>query len=203
MPTDHEIIMTLARTLDVQATIEEHRIDEESLKELLLQIASALAGAESAAEPEPAPKEPEIKPEAGVEGGPLTIHIDGASRGNPGEAGAGVVITKDGKMVEGEAKYLGKMTCNQAEYNALIIGLSRAKAMGAREVEVVTDSELVAHQMNGVYKVKNPRIKKLYQQARSLVDSFSHFSIRHVLRENNKEADKLANRAIDEFKNSR
>lgn len=197
MPSDHEIMSTLARTMDVQATIEELDLDEGTLQELLFQVASAFAGEE------------EIEEESGqavqateIEGGALEVHIDGASRGNPGEAGAGVVISRDGKMIEGEAKYLGKMTNNQAEYNALIIGLSRAKELGASRVEAVTDSELVAHQMNGVYKVKNPGIKKLYQRARSLADSFQSFSIRHVRRENNKEADKLANRAIDEFKDT-
>lgn len=196
MPSDHEILLTLARTMDIQMTLREHDIDEESLQSLLLQIADALAEAHPEPEGDHSDEESDASP------GALTIHIDGASRGNPGEAGAGVVIKSGGRMLEGEAKYLGRMTNNQAEYNALIIGLERAREMGGSEVRVLTDSELVAHQMNGVYKVKNPRIKKLYDIARELAASFQGFSISHVRRDDNKEADRLANRAIDEFKGS-
>jgi len=197
MPSDHEILLSLARTLDVDKTVEELGIDRDSLRELLKQLAIALeedsADAASGHELHEGPANQQVE-------GTLTIHIDGASRGNPGEAGAGVYISQDGKMIEGEARYLGRMTNNQAEYNALIIGLERARALGASGVGVMTDSELVAHQMNGVYKVKNPQMKKLFEKAKELADSFQKFSIRHVRREQNKEADRLANRAIDEFK---
>ncbi len=199
MPSDHEILLSLARTLDVDRTVEELGIDKSSLRELLKQLAAALEEGppeeESALELHEEVQTPPLE-------GPLTVHIDGASRGNPGEAGAGVYISKEGKMIEGEARYLGKMTNNQAEYNALIIGLERARALGASTVEIMTDSELVAHQMNGVYKVKNPKMKKLFEKANEIAASFQNFSIRHVRREQNKEADRLANRAIDEFKNS-
>jgi ribonuclease HI len=127
------------------------------------------------------------------------IHIDGASRGNPGEAGFGVhVATPAGETVTGLYGYLGRATNNVAEYQALLHALRYALARGARSVRVFSDSELVVKQMNGAYKVKHPDMIVLHREARSLLFRFESASLSHVRREHNKDADRLANQALDE-----
>jgi ribonuclease HI len=129
----------------------------------------------------------------------LVIHADGASRGNPGPAAAGVVIsTPDGGPVEEMARYLGHATNNVAEYQALILGLGVARRLGAREVRVRMDSELVVRQVCGRYRVRNPALKLLHQEVEELVRGLRRFTIEHVPREKNREADRLANQALDE-----
>ena len=128
----------------------------------------------------------------------LVLHVDGASRGNPGPAGIGVVIADTkGATVKSVYKYIGESTNNIAEYNALICGLEEAIALGAHEVIVNMDSELVARQMNGEYRVKNEDIKPLFEKALGILKGFNSFEIHHVDRSKNKEADKLANKAIN------
>lgn len=127
----------------------------------------------------------------------LSIFSDGASRGNPGPAGVGVVIKDGRKKVKELYKFLGDTTNNVAEYNALILGLSEAVALKADEIVVNLDSELVVRQLNGEYKVKDGDIKKLFEIALSILKNFKHFEIRHIGREKNKEADVLANKAIN------
>ncbi len=130
--------------------------------------------------------------------GAWEIRVDGASRGNPGLAGAGAVIRDPGGVVARELrKYLGVMTNNMAEYSALVMALSEAKAMGVAEVEVFADSELMVKQLNGKYKVKSADLLPLYNQASSLLKGFRRYKIVHVYREENSAADKLANEAID------
>ncbi|MEW6776510.1 MAG: ribonuclease HI family protein [Bdellovibrionota bacterium] len=129
----------------------------------------------------------------------LVIHCDGASRGNPGEAGAGAILrTPEGGVVGHVSKYLGRKTNNEAEYTALILALEAAGGAGARQVLVRCDSELMVRQMNGQYKVKHPGLKPLFEKAKALAGGFSRFTIEHVRREYNGDADTLANRAIDE-----
>lgn len=130
----------------------------------------------------------------------LTIQTDGGARGNPGPAGIGVVISDEaGKILEEHAKYLGKTTNNQAEYQAVILGLQRAVALGADRVEVVADSELMVKQANGEYKVKNPEIAKRYLELKNLETLLGgRVSYRHVRREMNKRADALSNQAMDQ-----
>jgi dinuclear metal center YbgI/SA1388 family protein len=134
----------------------------------------------------------------------LIIHIDGASRGNPGDAGAGVEILDEQKRPVLESKkYLGQTTNNVAEYQALIIALQESLTLGAGQVEIYTDSELLARQWNGEYRVQNPGLVPLMQQARRLAGRLQSCRVSHVPRERNKKADTLANQAIDEhFKNS-
>ncbi|MDD5136388.1 MAG: ribonuclease HI family protein [Candidatus Omnitrophica bacterium] len=128
----------------------------------------------------------------------LVIYTDGGSRGNPGPAGIGVVIFDSRKKKLKECyKYLGETTNNNAEYNALICGLEEAKNLGADEVVVKLDSELVAKQLNGEYRVKNSDIKPLFEKAVAALKDFKSFEIQHIDREKNKEADKLANKAIN------
>jgi len=128
----------------------------------------------------------------------LEIHIDGASRGNPGEAGFGVHVSAP---PEAEARlygYLGRATNNVAEYQALLHALHHAVSRGARRVRVFSDSELVVRQVEGRYKVRHPDMQALHREARALIARLDAFEIRHVRREDNREADRLANQAIDE-----
>lgn len=129
----------------------------------------------------------------------LIIHTDGAARGNPGPAGIGVTIqTEDGTKLAEISQFIGRATNNVAEYTALITALEKAVALGAGEVEVYTDSELVVKQILGEYRVKNEGLKPLHRKVKSLASQFSNFRIAHVVRDKNKEADRLANKGIDE-----
>jgi ribonuclease HI len=129
----------------------------------------------------------------------LRLHVDGASRGNPGEAGFGVHVTDgEGGEVAGLFGYLGKATNNVAEYQALLHGLRFALARGAAAVEVFSDSELLVRQIEGRYRVKNPGLLPLHREARSLFARFERARLTHVPREQNRAADALANRALDE-----
>jgi len=129
----------------------------------------------------------------------LRLHVDGASRGNPGAAGFGVHVTgPDGSEVAGLFGYLGTATNNVAEYQALIHGLRFALARGASRVEVFSDSELLVRQIEGRYRVKNAGLQPLYREAQSLLTRFASARVSHVPRERNREADALANRAVDE-----
>jgi ribonuclease HI len=128
----------------------------------------------------------------------LVVHVDGGARGNPGPgAAAAVLSTPDGEVVDEAAVTLGRVTNNVAEYRGLLLGLERAKALGATEVEVVNDSELIAHQVNGRYKVKHPDMKPLHAQAIAALSGFDRWSLRPVPRAQNAEADRLVNAALD------
>jgi ribonuclease HI len=127
-----------------------------------------------------------------------TIQTDGGSRGNPGPAGAGVLIRDaGGHEVLAAGFFLGRKTNNEAEYEALLRGLSLLTAAGARKVKVLTDSELMAHQINGIYRVKAPDLKPLFDQAQGLLCRFEDWQVEHVPRERNRQPDQLANRAMD------
>jgi ribonuclease HI len=128
----------------------------------------------------------------------LTIYTDGASRNNPGEAGAGILITRDGMTIEKIARYLGRTTNNVAEYTAAIIGLEHAVKLRASNVKLFADSELLVKQLNGQYKVKNEGLKPLYKKAKELIAKISSVEVQYIPREQNREADALANQAIDE-----
>ena len=131
------------------------------------------------------------------------IFIDGSSRGNPGESGCGIVIRDaDGVVLLEEGYYLGKMTNNSAEYNALLIALEEALVLRAEAVNVYSDSELLVRQMNGQYRVKNAHLRGLYARAKRLADSFGDFEIKHINREQNNLADGLAQRASKTQKSS-
>ena len=127
----------------------------------------------------------------------LTAYVDGAARGNPGPAAAGVVFVKDGRTVKTLSVPIGNNTNNVAEYCALILALQEALIMGARELDVFTDSELVTKQFNGEYKIKEPSLKALYSLASHLRGGFDELKLRHVPREENTLADDAANKALD------
>ena len=128
----------------------------------------------------------------------LILHTDGGSRGNPGPAGAGVVIeSAAGKPLAQGRKFLGQMTNNQAEYHALILGLQAVARYQPASVQVFLDSELVVHQMNGRYRVKDAGLLPLFQQAKQLAAALPNAQFAHVPRRQNQRADTLANEAMD------
>ena len=128
----------------------------------------------------------------------VVVHVDGGARGNPGPAAAGAVIsTPDGEVLDEAATAIGVATNNVAEYRGLLLGLERARALGASEVEVINDSELVAKQVNGIYKVKHPDMKPLHAAALKALEGFERWSIRSVPRAQNADADALVNQALD------
>ena len=126
------------------------------------------------------------------------ILADGASRGNPGPAAIGVVIKDErGKLITSISRRIGKTTNNQAEYRAIIAAMEEAIRLGARQVDIKMDSELVVRQIKGEYRVKSATLKPLYQQAKQLQASLEGFTITHIPRRQNFEADGLANKALD------
>jgi ribonuclease HI len=128
----------------------------------------------------------------------VVVHVDGGARGNPGPAAAAAVVaTPEGEVLDEAAERLGATTNNVAEYRGLLLGLARARALGASEVEVVNDSELVAHQVNGRYRVKHPDMVALHQAALDALGGFDAWSLRPVPRRENAHADALVNRALD------
>jgi ribonuclease HI len=128
----------------------------------------------------------------------LRVHVDGGARGNPGPAAIGVVVsTPEGEVLDEAAARIGVATNNMAEYEALLLGLERARALGATEVEVINDSELVARQVGGAYKVKHAGLRPLYDQAMAALRGFERWSVRSVPRAQNARADGLVNAALD------
>lgn len=128
----------------------------------------------------------------------VIVHVDGGARGNPGPAAAACVISAPGGEILGEhAELLGRATNNVAEYRALLLGLAKAHELGADEIEVIGDSELIAKQIQGLYKVKHEAMKPLFLQAKEAIRDFKSFSIRTVPRAQNARADALVNAALD------
>ena len=128
----------------------------------------------------------------------LTVEFDGGSRGNPGPAGIGVVVrAEDGTPLVTLGRFIGRATNNVAEYRALITALEKAKELGATQINIRGDSELIIKQMRGEYRVKNPDLKLLYDEAQDLLQQFKKAQFQHNLRHKNELADKLANLAMD------
>lgn len=126
------------------------------------------------------------------------VNVDGGARGNPGPAAiAAVVQDEEGGVIEERGERIGKATNNVAEYRALLLGIERAAALGASDVELVGDSELVVRQVKGEYKVKDATMRELHTEVKRALAPFASWSIRHVRREHNSEADRLVNRALD------
>jgi len=126
------------------------------------------------------------------------VYSDGASRGNPGPASIGAAVFDGaGREVHAVSRRIGRATNNEAEYRAAIAGLEAALALGARDVELVMDSELVVRQLNLRYKVRNPALRRLFGRIKDLQWRFASFEVRHVRREQNRRADELANLAFD------
>ncbi|RKG77368.1 ribonuclease HI family protein [Corallococcus terminator] len=214
-PSLVDLLRHIAREEPLTATVRAFRgLTREHLGQLLDEAADALAKGP----PVSAPSEPALEPAAGsgpvapsptVEsaapiapgGGPTRVRVysDGAARGNPGPAGAGAVLMDtQGVVIARLGKFLGHQTNNHAEYMGLLLGLQHARALGAREVEVYADSELLIRQLDGRYQVKSATLKPLFQEAQKLLKTFSKVKLVHVPRAQNAEADEMSNRAIDE-----
>ncbi len=193
-PKHTEILRSLAECLDVDRVLEGH---PEWTREDVRQALEAGVAGLSEAHPPAETRSLSLKklPES------VVLYADGASRGNPGPAGAGVVFCDESGATLGEAyEYLGKATNNVAEYKALLLGLRTALEGGVRRILFRCDSELLASQLRGVYKVRSRNLKGLYEEARRLIAELEAFKAEHVYREANTLADALANSAIDEAK---
>ncbi|NOJ96596.1 reverse transcriptase-like protein [Corallococcus sp. CA049B] len=210
MPTPSlvDVLRHIAREEPLTATVRAFRgLTREHLGQLLDEAAGQLGGGPREAE-EPASRTASESTMQGIEvvtpaaGGALNrvrVYSDGAARGNPGPAGAGAVLMNaEGAVVARLGKFLGHQTNNYAEYMGLLIGLQHAKSLGAREVEVFADSELLIRQLGGKYQVKSPTLKPLFQEAQKLLATFGKVKLAHVPRAQNAEADEMSNRAIDE-----
>ena len=128
----------------------------------------------------------------------VIVHVDGGARGNPGPAAAAAVVSDpDGQVLDEAAEVLGVATNNVAEYRGLLLGLQRARELGATEIEIVNDSELVAKQINGEYKVKHADMKPLHRAATEVLQGFDRWTVRSVPRAQNAHADALVNQALD------
>jgi ribonuclease HI len=128
----------------------------------------------------------------------LVVHVDGGARGNPGPAAIAAVLTQpDGSAVEAHAEVIGHATNNVAEYRALLLGIERARALGASELDLVGDSELIARQVRGEYRVKDPALRQLHAQVTAALEYLERWTIRNVPREENADADRLVNEALD------
>lgn len=195
-----DILRHIAREEPLTATVRAFRgLTRERLGQLLEQAAQRLQGGAD-------PAEEEASTLASAEESPirgatprLRLYSDGAARGNPGPSGAGaVLIEPGGQVVARLGKFLGNQTNNYAEYMGLLIGLKHAKSLGAKEIEVFADSELLIRQLGGRYQVKSPSLRPLYEEAVKLLNDFSRVKLVHVPREMNAAADEMSNRAIDE-----
>lgn len=202
LPTEAELLRHIAREEPLTQTVRAFRgLTRERLGQLLEELADRLGGPapepSRAAAPPPAPAA--LPPAVTATAGRLRVYSDGAARGNPGPSGAGAVLTDaDGTIVARVGKFLGRQTNNYAEYMGLIIGLEHARELGAREVDVYADSELMIRQLGGRYQVKSATLKPLFDQAVRLLKGFAKVKLVHVPREMNKDADEMSNRAIDE-----
>jgi ribonuclease HI len=130
--------------------------------------------------------------------GKLTVNVDGGARGNPGPAAIAAVLRDlDGEVVEERGERIGRATNNVAEYKALLLGIELAAAQGASAVDLVGDSELIVRQVKGEYKVKDATMRELHAEVKRALADFDEWSIRHVRREHNADADRLVNAALD------
>ena len=128
----------------------------------------------------------------------LVVHVDGGARGNPGPAAIAAVLSDpDGGVVEERAETIGVATNNVAEYRALLLGIEHARALGANELDIVGDSELIARQVRGEYRVKDPSLRELHARVAKTLEGFDRWSIRNVPRAENAHADRLVNEALD------
>jgi len=128
----------------------------------------------------------------------LVVNVDGGSRGNPGPAAiAAVLRAPEGEVVEERSERIGPATNNVAEYKSLLLGIERARSLGADEIELVGDSELIVRQVRGEYRVKDAALRELHARVREALEEFERWSIRHVRREENAAADALVNAALD------
>ncbi len=192
-----QILLTLAETLSFAKVRKKvPGADDLAIKETLLEASRAFIKP-PATKPRPAATSSDQKVES------LIIYTDGASKGNPGIASAGVVIKDEhGNNIALIKKYLGVMTNNSAEYQALLIGLAEAVRRDCRKIQIFMDSELIVKQIKGQYRVKNENLKPMYLEAIKFLKKIGKYDIVHIVRSKNKLADSLANEAIKEHLSS-
>jgi ribonuclease HI len=196
--TSAQLLLAIAERGSLEAACEELGIDRDEAVRLLREGARKL-GALSKERAAGQKELPGLERSASPDVKRLRVFSDGAARGNPGPAGAGaVVLDPKGRVLARVGKFLGKQTNNVAEYEGLLLGLSRAKELGARELDVRADSLLLIRQLEGAYQVKNAALKALHAKAKELLRSFDRVDLRHIPREENTLADEMSNRAIDE-----
>jgi ribonuclease HI len=201
-----QLLLAIAEYESLEHTCAALDLDLTTARKLLRGAAVQLRSEKPAKPKSAAPKleqEPKTPPKAplGESAGVLAMRVfsDGAARGNPGPAGAGAVLTDaKGNVLARLGHFLGRQTNNVAEYQGLILGLRRAQEMGAREVEVRADSQLMIRQLGGQYAVRNAALKPLHAEALRLLRGFARFDLQHIPREQNSLADEMSNRAIDE-----
>ncbi|MDW7772384.1 MAG: ribonuclease HI family protein [Desulfobulbaceae bacterium] len=202
-PDKRKIFLTLADRLPENILRELFpELSPGDIRELLK--AAADSARPAAAKSSPTGTDPQFSqytlPFAEVENGDIcSLYTDGASRGNPGEAGAGIVLMdSSGNELQTRSLYLGKCTNNAAEYRALVTGLESALAAGCKKLNIFLDSELIVRQVQGIYKVKNEQLKPLHAQVEKLLTGLRFWTIKHIPREKNFRADELANKAVDD-----
>lgn len=193
-PNEADLLRHIAREEPLTATVRAFRgMTRERLGQLLEEAAERLSPSSAERRTEPVVEEPRGSVPR------LRLYSDGAARGNPGPSGAGaVLIEPGGQVVARLGKYLGHQTNNYAEYMGLLLGLKHAKTLGAKEIEIFADSELLIRQLGGRYQVKSATLRPLYEEAVKLLNDFSRVKLVHVPREMNAAADEMSNRAIDE-----
>jgi ribonuclease HI len=171
------VFEALAQGLEIAQILEKFGLTRQELQDLFQKVADAYRRRES---------------------GYWRLYCDGASRGNPGPAGAGALLYDPGGTLKAHlSRYLGETTNNVAEYQALILGLQMAREQGATRIQVLADSQLVVEQLNGSYRVKSPHLQPLWQQAKKELQNFEAYAISHLDRAGNQEADRLAREAAD------
>jgi len=185
---DLDLLRSIYRHLDKDAVLAERpSLTTGDLDAFFRKMAAVFSDSKGAARPA---RRPKVKS--------VAIYSDGGSRGNPGPAGYGAVLTDpSGKVLAELSEFVGRKTNNEAEYLGLIAGLEAARDMGAREVRIRADSELLVRQVNGTYKMKSARLRPLLQEVQALLGAFQTWSAQHVPRERNAHADRLANEAMD------
>ena len=213
-----ELLRFIAANEELPRTLQRYPgYDRDALGKLVAAAADRVEEAESAREATAHPQKAAVKvrrtaeverraeeaarqaPRAADRPQRVRLYTDGAARGNPGPAGAGaVILSADGHVVAKVGKFLGDSTNNVAEYMGLILGLRRAKAMGLKSLEVLSDSELLVRQLAGEYQVKADHLRPLHAEAKELLRGFPDVELRHIPREENAQADAMSNRAIDE-----
>jgi ribonuclease HI len=171
------LFRALAQGMEISEVLERFQLSREDLQAMFQEVADSYQARQS---------------------GYWRLFCDGASRGNPGPAGAGAVLLNPSGHPQGQAvRFLGQATNNTAEYQALLLGLELAREKGARRLQVFSDSQLLVEQINGGYQVKSPHLKPFWRQAMNMLQKFEAYAISHIDRAMNTEADRLANQAID------
>lgn len=193
LPAPKDLLRSVYRNLDFGAVLDEFpEMDRDELKIFFRDLSSRFPDSH---EPEDTIPSAELGEGAAEE---VALYFDGGSRGNPGPAGCGYVITSpQGLELARGKKYLGSQTNNVAEYEGLVAGIGAALRMGARRIAIKSDSQLVVFQLQGRYRVKAANLKPLYQQAKNLLSQFESWQVQHVYRAENSVADGLANEAMD------